>query len=140
MKKLLSIVLLGLLLSVSSKADIIGKKLLCNFGSIHYGISFVKKGLGEKGNAIIYEVNVYVKGWKVIKNKGLEIETIPLYISPDKIEIGTFGKLDRVKLTYQQRLEPITKCDLIDENLNLEKKMNNILEIYIQKQKEKNKI
>ena len=33
-----------------------------------------------------------------------------------------------------------TKCDLIDENLDLEKKMNNILETYIQKQKEKNKI
>ena len=140
MKKLLGIVVLGLLLSFNAKADIIGKKLLCNLGSIHYGINFVKKGLGEKGNAIIYEVNVYRKGWKVIKNKGINIETIPLYISPDKIEIGTFGILDREKLTYKQRLGPITKCDLVDENLNLEEKMNDILEIYVQEQKEKNKI
>jgi hypothetical protein len=139
MKKLICIFVLGLLLSVNSKADIIGNKLLCNLGSIHYGINFVKEGLGEKGNAIIYEVNVYMKGWKVIKNKGLEIESIPIYISLDKIKIGTFGILDREKLTYSE-LGPTTKCDLIDENLDLEKKMNNILETYIQKQKEKNKI
>ena len=139
MKKILGIVFLCLLLSVNSKADIIGKKLLCNLGSIHYGIEFVEKGLGQKGNAIIYEVNVYQKGWKVIKNKGLKIETIAVYISPDRIDIGTFGTLDREKLTYRQR-GPTTSCDLIDENLNLEKKMNDILEVYIQKQKEKNKI
>ena len=139
MKKLICIIVLGLLWSGNAKADIIGNKLLCNLGQVHYGINFVKEGLGKKGNAIIYEVNIPLNGWKVIKNRRLKIESIPIDISLDKIRIGTFGELDREKLTYRH-IGRTTKCDLIDKNLDLEKKMNNILEKYIQKQKEKNKI
>ena len=139
MKKYFLIFIVFLFFNHAYSSEIIGKKLICKYDKIYYGISFVKEGIGKNGNAIIYEINTVFKGWNVIKNKGLAVDSIPIELTPNKIRIGNIGTLDRENLTYRQ-LGPKTNCNIVNQDLYLDNKINKILDLLIKEQKEKNKI
>ena len=139
MKKYFLILIVFLFFNHAYSSEIIGKKLICKYDKIYYGISFVKEGIGKNGNAIIYEIDTVFKGWKVIKNKGLAVDSIPIELTPNKIRIGNIGTLDRENLTYRQ-LGPKTNCNIVNQDFDLDNEMNKILDLLIKEQKEKNKI
>ena len=139
MKKYFLILIVFLFFNHAYSSEIIGKKLICKYDKIYYGINFVKEGIGKNGNAIIYEIDTVFKGWKVIKNKGLAVDSIPIELTPNKIRIGNIGTLDRENLTYRQ-LGPKTYCEIVNQDFDLENEMNKILDLLIKEQKEKNKI
>ena len=87
MKKYFLILIVFLFFNHAYSSEIIGKKLICKYDKIYYGINFVKEGIGKNGNAIIYEIDTVFKGWNVIKNKGLAVDSIPIELTPNKIRI-----------------------------------------------------
>ena len=139
MKKYFLILFIFLFFNHAYSSEIVGKKLICKYDKIYYGINFVKEGIGKNGNAIIYEIDTVFKGWKVIKNKGLAVDSIPIELTPNKIRIGNIGTLDRENLTYRQ-LGPKTNCNIVNQDFDLDNEMNKILDLLIKEQKEKNKI
>jgi len=128
MKKLLGILVLGLLwCNVANAKDLTGTKIFCS----------LKKELHNHAYAFEFvstqEVRVHTVGvvsWKY------KVQDTTYEVMPDKIIIEIYPiSIDRETLKFGY--DP---CKILDKNVNLQDKMQGILDDLIKKQESKNKI
>ena len=141
MKKLLGIVVLGLLLSsnVALSKDLTGLKLYCEqWGGFFERKSFIALDFINETEVIEYE----------IKDYKLEVDNNKYVVFEDKVEIkkkvGTFTShirdLDRSNLSYGHDGQACEKFKKLKANEDIKAKMKILLKKVIKKQKKDNKI
>ncbi len=139
-KKLLGIVVLGLLLSGNAYAkDLTGLKLYCEqWGGFFERKSFVALDFISETEVIEYEVKDYK----------LEVDNSKYEVFEDKVEIkkklGTFTSrirdLDRSNLSYGNGGDLCEEFKKLKVNVDIKTKMEILLKKVIKKQKKENKI
>ena len=128
MKKLLGILVLGLLwCNVANAKDLTGTKLLCKLSQSKPNTSVAYDFIST--NKVI---RYYFSEWRINK-----FET-SYKVKPDEIIIG-LSRINRETLVLWW-VDENKPCKILDKNVNLQDKMQGILDDLIKKQESKNKI